>query len=280
LPIGPLYIPDLPGMIINCFKSAKLIPQLDIVYQDRNPSFGPDFVIQSSRNREADDYSTHLLVCFQATQDRNELPFAPLLCRMRGFLKSLNIQVSFSDTVSNFYHSLLDVICQQCTFLEELLLSRLTFISNNCMQLKTNISIKQVLFSHCGLPQGFFPEVSLRLSSLSHLSLWECHHIDSNGKGHRIYHNLVIKMPYTFLDTLEITHWIHNRKRSCGLRIDTSTKSYYYAGNKDGSIIESSEASFQGNWKHETIFSLHIQCRKIKKKKAFFFPFSTVLLEC
>jgi hypothetical protein len=95
-----------------------------------------------------------------------------------------------------------------------------------------------------------------RLASLSNFSLLNCCFVD-NGKfypGH--CDKVVIGMLYTAFDTLTwARNTIYNIYEKVKNRVDTSSKSYCYIGNEDGSVAELSDDGFYMYWNSRTVLS-------------------------
>jgi hypothetical protein len=94
-----------------------------------------------------------------------------------------------------------------------------------------------------------FPELSIRLPSLSNFSLINCNRVKDGEIYYKDYHNIVTEMSNTFLGNLVwagYRDW-NNVKPSFGgicLRIDTFAKAYYYPCNKDSTAIEPLDGPF------------------------------------
>jgi hypothetical protein len=270
LEIQQLYITDIPRVLADYFTQETVNKHLEIKYQESNALKLSYVNINYFNPRECIwqiKMNFTITVVFPVRTDRDELPHSKLLRKAGNFLQSL--EFNGCGPVCGMYLKrngfFLDSIFRLCPSITNLILSRLAF--KNCSSdLHQNTSIQNLKIIECYLSQCIFLELSSRLPSLSNLWVEGPLHVDSNGRLQENCSKYIIEMPYTSFDIL---NWImdFNVPRTyfnANIKVITSTKTYYYIGNEDGTVDEITDTSFQKSWENKSVFSMFIECNTMK----------------
>jgi hypothetical protein len=269
--ICSLDILDIPGTLNEYLNNCMRLNNIDLIVE----YWGPNNINNSyvsfnypTHGNRSSTSSPQVKISFQRVREGEDLQYLQLLRGIGTLLESFQLYASFASFDNNniFF---LGYIFQCCSSLANLNLSSL-LVTKNCLGSQTNASIKCLEIQHCDIAKDTYPELSLRLPSLSKVCIRDPFLHKPKGNDGKNNYNCIIEMLNTSFDSLvwesKFDFGRTLQLRNINLKITTLTKSFHYLiAHSVDTLSESSDITFVNSLNNPKELSVYIGCQKIKE---------------